>query len=238
MVASMPSAMNVTEVLDKSKGNWPTWSCLVTQSLQLCTLGGNLIGKIKCPDAITKTRTYNNWHMNNEICIVFITLKCNTAEQDFIEGKDNIQTIWDLLFMCHEAEGPLTQVLLLQEAFCLCYMRSKPLADTSTKISQITIHIFAIGLPTTKLFCSIIMLNALLDEFSNVHNHIASSMSSASSSTPFDPDQICKHLDYEQQIINARSVVECVNVAQPRKKPGPKHVHNEPYCGTAVSIIP
>jgi hypothetical protein len=66
-VASTLSASNTPKLLDKSKGNWPTWSYSIIQSLQLCVLGGYLTSRIQCPYADTEMCTHNNWHLNNKI---------------------------------------------------------------------------------------------------------------------------------------------------------------------------
>ena len=66
-------------------------------------------------------------------------------------------------------------------------------------------RIFAIGIPTQDMFLCIIMLNALTGEFANVHNHVATTMSTSTDvagASTFKSEMIQAHLDLEQQLIN------------------------------------
>jgi hypothetical protein len=66
-------------------------------------------------------------------------------------------------------------------------------------------RIFQIGLPSQELFLSIVMLNALSGELSNVRDQVATALSNSDQNRPFTADDIRKRLDTEQQIVNSES---------------------------------
>ena len=99
----------------------------------------------------------------------------------------------------------MTQILLIQEAFVLQYTKTESLSATSLRLSQLMVHIFAIGIPTQDMFLCIVMLNALTGEFANVCNHVATTMltsTDVAGANTFKSEMIWAHLDLEQQLNN------------------------------------
>ena len=110
--------------------------------------------------------------------------------------------VWSALKSHHKQEGPITQILLIQEVLNIRYLKSERLSSASTKLADLNTHIFAIGIPTKDVFLSSLMLNSLSGELTNVRDHVATLLSS---SNTFTSNDICKWLDTEQQIIDSDS---------------------------------
>ena len=194
------SLVSQIDLLDKSKNNWAKWKRIVIQCLGMVGLDDYLTGGIVCPDAATEPRAAANWRANDKVVCAFLGLKACEEGQEFIEGKTSTKDMWDSLKARHEQEGPITQILLIQEALNVRYSRSERLSTVSTKLADLNTRIFAIGIPTKDVFLSILMLNSLSGELTNVRDHVATSISS---SVQFTSNDIQKRLDTEQQIIDS-----------------------------------
>jgi gag-polypeptide of LTR copia-type len=188
------------ELLDKSKNNWTKWKRVVIQCLGMVGLDDYLTGSVICPDSEKEPRAAVNWRTNDKVVRSFIGLKSSEEEQEYIEPHSTAAEVWTSLKSRHKQEGPITQILLIQEALNVRYVKSERLSTTSTKLSDLNTRIFAIGIPTKDVFLSILMLNSLSGELSNVHDHVATSLSS---SNTFTSNDIRKRLDTEQQIIDS-----------------------------------
>ena len=93
------------------------------------------------------------------------------AEHDFINSADlpTAKHAWDALKARHEVQGPIQQVLLIQEAMDICYSHSgEQLSITSSRFADMNERIWNIGTPSRDLFLCILMINGLSREFTNV----------------------------------------------------------------------
>ena len=198
--AIQASLVSQIELLDKSKNNWTKWKRVVVQCLGMVGLDDYLTGSTVCPDATKEPRAAQNWRTNDKVVRSFIGLKSAEEEQEYIENQVSAAAMWTVLKDRHKKEGPITQILLIQEALNVRYSKSERLSATSTKLSDLNSRIFAMGIPTKDVFLSILMLNSLSGELSNVRDHVATSLSA---SDTFTSNNIRKRLDTEQQIIDS-----------------------------------
>jgi gag-polypeptide of LTR copia-type len=223
------------ELLDKSKNNWTKWKRVVVQCLGMVGLDDYLTGAIACPDATIEPRAAANWRTNDKVVRSFLGLKASEEEQEYIESHGTTADVWSSLKSRHEQEGLITQILLIQEALNVRYLKSERLSAVSTKLSDLNSRIFAIGIPTKDVFLSILMLNSLSGELSNVRDYVTTSLSS---SNTFTSNDIRKQLDTEQQIIDSdmanlsRTVAE-VLISHPRRSVPSKSTKSCQNCKKA-----
>lgn len=177
-----------TEVLAKSRNNWPRWHRRVIQCLQMVNLEGYLHGSIPCPDRRVDPFGAINWQANDKAVTAFIGLKSSEEEQAFIQGMATAEEVWDSLRARHETAKP--QILLVQEALRIRYSDSEEFENTSTKLSGITSRIFSMGALDEDTFLSALTLNALSGELIHVREHVTNLIFSGNLSTPLKPADI------------------------------------------------
>src|ERR1700690_3284519 len=144
LASTIPTSLANIEPLEKSKNNWPRWKQTVLQCLQFVGLSDYLHGTVPQPDAVLEPRAHRNWGINNGAVIAFLGLKASEEEQEFIDGKTIASEIWTALRVRHEQEGPIAQILLIQQALDLCYSKSERLSSTSIKLADLVARIYAI----------------------------------------------------------------------------------------------
>lgn len=185
-VISIPSFTMVgTDLLNKSLANWHPWKCQTTQHLMLCGLFEYLDGTIQQPNASTEVKAHQNWKMKDNAILAYFRLRVAEGEQEELKKAMSAKGTWGALTKRHEKQGAMAQILLIQEAFALHYIKTKPLSATSLQLSQLLSCIYAIGIPLQDMFLCIIMLNALIGEFANICDHVVTTM--ASSTNPLKP---------------------------------------------------
>ena len=123
--------------------------------------------------------------MKDNAILACFRLRVAEGEQEELKKAMSAKGTWDALTKRYEKQGAMAQILLIQEAFALHYMKTKPLSATSLQLSQLLSCIYAIGIPLQDMFLCIIMLNALTGEFANICDHVATTM--ASSTDPLKP---------------------------------------------------
>ncbi|KAG1876724.1 hypothetical protein DFJ58DRAFT_649367, partial [Suillus subalutaceus] len=162
--------------------------------------GGYILGLIPRPAPAVDPSSAGHWDLNN-LCIIVALRTCSSPkEQVFLRPYDNVHLAWNTLQSQHEKIGPIAQILLIQHALAIRYHRSECLSTTSTEISDMVRHIYAIGIPKEDDFTTIIMLNVMNDELTHVCNHIADALSTSTSTSTYGPMNICSRLDMEQQL--------------------------------------
>ena len=118
------TSLFTSERLNKNKSNWQEWSQDLLECLSMSQgLDGHLDGTLVCPDDSTEPRAHHNWKINDKAVQAFMSNKSVRAEHEFINGA-NINTAkkaWDALKKRHEVQGPIQQVLLIQEALDVQY---------------------------------------------------------------------------------------------------------------------
>ena len=138
---SIALSLFASEHLDKNKSNWQVWSRDILDYLSMSKgLDGHLDGTSTCPNVSYEPCAYHNWKINNKAIHSFMSKNSVRAEHDFINGI-NITTAkqaWDALKGWHEVEGPIQQVLLIQEALEIRYTHSgEDLSVTSSRFANL-----------------------------------------------------------------------------------------------------
>ena len=122
--------------LDKMESNFKIWKDDIRTHLVLNNLWGYAIGRIPTPNQKSEPVAFMNWENNNVVAAVSISSSIITAERAFINVDAGAQACWDVLIKQHEKEGPIRQVLLLQEALSLKCTDNEPLTETADKIIE------------------------------------------------------------------------------------------------------
>jgi hypothetical protein len=194
------------EVLDRGTNNWGIWSDKMQNYLLLKHGGGYILGLIMHPDPSVDPASASHWDLNNLCIIAALCTRSSSEEQEFLHPFVNAYLAWNALKSCHKKVGPIAQILLIQQALTVRYHHSEHLSTTSTQLSEMIRHIYAIGIPKEEDFLTIMMLNAMTDDLPHVRNHIADALSSSTPTSPtvsaYGPSNIHAHLDVEQQLID------------------------------------
>ncbi|KAF8878628.1 hypothetical protein BD779DRAFT_1474708 [Infundibulicybe gibba] len=113
-----------------------------------------------------------------------------------------VKDMWDVLKNRHEKQGPISQILLLQEALAIRYSHSVPFAETIAHIDEVNEHLRDMGPITHESIHCIIHLFALgAPEMQNVRNSITNGISASTTENPFSIEQIVHRLETEQKIL-------------------------------------
>ncbi|KIK45157.1 hypothetical protein CY34DRAFT_78499 [Suillus luteus UH-Slu-Lm8-n1] len=194
--------LNKIEVLDRSKNNWGVWSDRMQNYLLLKHGGSYLLGLMACPDPSLDSSSAGHWDLNNLCIIAALRTQSSSEENDFLRNFTNANLAWVALKMRHEKVGPITQILLIQQALTVKYLRSERLSTMSTNLSELVRHIYAIGIPKENNFLTIMMLNVMARELPHVRNHIADALATSTSSNLYGLSNIHSCLDVKQKLIN------------------------------------
>src|SRR5271169_3788012 len=146
------TSLFTSERLNKNKSNWQEWSHDLQECLSMSQgLDGHLDGTSTCPDVSFEPRAYRNWKINDRAIRAFMSNKSTRAEHDFINGGDILtaRNAWDALKKRHEVQGPIQQVLLIQEALDVRYSHSgEQLSVTSSRFADLNECIWNMGTPS------------------------------------------------------------------------------------------
>jgi len=111
------------------------WKHVIVQCLSMVGLNDCLTGLVACPDVVTDPCAATNWHANDKVVHSFLGLKLCEEEQEFIEGKVTVVDMWNTPKSHHKQERPITQILLIQDALNICYLKTEFLSTVSTKFA-------------------------------------------------------------------------------------------------------
>ncbi|KAG1731118.1 hypothetical protein EDD22DRAFT_740474, partial [Suillus occidentalis] len=157
-------------------------------------------GLVAHPDLSLDPTSAGHWDLNNLCIVAALRTQSSSEENDFLRNFTNANLAWVALKTRHEKVGPIAQILLIQQALAVKYLRSECLSTTSTNLSDLVRHIYAIGIPKENNFLTIMMLNVMAEELPHVRNHIVDALSTSTSSNPYGPSNIHSRLDVEQQL--------------------------------------
>ncbi|KAG1734845.1 hypothetical protein EDD22DRAFT_757915, partial [Suillus occidentalis] len=161
---------------------------------------GYILRLVSRPDSSLDPTSAGHWDLNNLCIVAALCTQSSTEENDFLHGYTDTSLTWNALKSCHEKVGPITQILLIQQALAIKYIHSEHLSTTSTTLNELVRRIYAIGILKEEDFLTIIMLNTMADNLPYVENHITHALTTSTSSNPYGPLNICSHLDVEQQL--------------------------------------
>ncbi|KAK0468819.1 hypothetical protein IW261DRAFT_1573431 [Armillaria novae-zelandiae] len=203
-VVTIQSSLFMVANLNKEINNWQEWSDNVLNHLAMSGgIDGHLLNCLPCPDKSLEPRAYMNWQTNDRAICAFMNLKAVKAEKDFMSGhSSSSKAVWTALKMCHEQEGPIIQVNLIQEALNIRYSRSEWLAITTSRLVELNTRIWKMGSPSPNLFLCILMLNSLSGELATVRTSIAPSINCSTKTNPVSSSNIRRDLDTQQQLFD------------------------------------
>ena len=233
-VITIPIATSLftSERLDKNASNWQEWSRDLLECLSMSQgLDSHLDGTSICPDVLSEPRAHRNWKINDKAIRAFMSNRSVRAKHDFINGGDitSAKQAWDALKKRHEIQGPIQQVLLIQEALEVRYTRSgEQLSVTSSKLADLNERIWNMGTPSRNLFLCILMINALSGELTDVRSSLARDLAKATVEHPYSPADIRQALDVEQQLISGDK--KSRDVALAAQSGQSRHTHGSITC--------
>lgn len=115
------------DALDKSKGNWKTWSAHIRDDLDMTGLGAHIKDPAKYPppDQAVHPTAFRNWEMNDCAARAYINRNCAQVERDLLDNIVTARKCWEALEALHLAEGPVRQTNLIQGALAMRIPRDK-----------------------------------------------------------------------------------------------------------------
>jgi len=128
-----------SDLLDKTVGNWKTWSSRIRDNLAICGLGGHIKElkegeKRPIPDSLTQPVAHDNWNTNDGMAWAYICLNCATIESELLDDIDTAYKCFKALETYHLNEGPVKQVNLIQNALAQHVARDKDQVSNCRKI--------------------------------------------------------------------------------------------------------
>jgi hypothetical protein len=132
------------EKLDKLKSNYKDWCEEITIALSLNGVYEYVAGTVPEPPT-SDIHSLANWTANSRLTYVFIASSIVSLERPFIDMKKGTNTNWETLRKCHQAEGPVRQVQLLQQALSTQCTNDTPLPEMADKICALIDRAFAMG---------------------------------------------------------------------------------------------
>jgi hypothetical protein len=217
------------ELLDHGQNNWGTWSAKIHNYLLLKHGGGHLLSVITHPNNVLDPAGVTTWDLNNLCIVVALSTRSCTEDQNFLLPFTDAHATWTALKSHHEQVGPIAQILLIQQAFALRYRCSERFALTSTQLTDLTRHIYAIWIPKEEDFLTILMLNAMSEDLPHVRNHVTDTIVISTPSAPYGPTNIHTCLELEQQLIDNDKGKGSGDVAMITSNKG-KSSHGRPSC--------
>lgn len=198
-------------LLDRTKDNWTAWLQIFNNVLGM---SGGLYrypeGLTVKPDRRIEPRAANNWEDNDRAVLSFIRLHIATSEREYVAKCATSKEAFDTLRDRHEKQGPLKQVLIMHEALNVSYSRSEDFSITTTRLQDLNQRIWSTGPPDPQSFLTILMLNALAREFSDIRSQVAMQLSQGTCT----PDSIRNRLDTESSLHTAAASPPVVLVSQ------------------------
>ncbi|KAF8872087.1 hypothetical protein BD779DRAFT_1679950 [Infundibulicybe gibba] len=190
-------------VLKKSSNNWPAWKERMVDVLTL-SKGMNcyLTGTVPRPDPVREPRATYNYELNDESVRAYIRTKLSPEELAHVKQCQSSKEVWSILKDRHERQGPIAQILLMQEAFNIRYSHSVPFAETIACIADINDRIWNMGAPMRERFHVILHLLALAPpQMHNVRDAITNGLSTATHEHPYAVQQIVARIEMEQKVL-------------------------------------
>ena len=103
--------------LNKTVGNWKTWSSKIHDNLTICGLGNHIkeikVGSTIILDANVQPIAHNNWNTNDGMAWAYICLNCTTVESELLDNVMTTYKCFKTLEKYHLNEGPVKQVNLI-----------------------------------------------------------------------------------------------------------------------------
>jgi len=192
--------------LDKTVGNWKTWSSKIHDNLAICGLG-NHIKEIKAGstiilDANVQPIAHDNWNTNDGMAQAYIRLNCATVESELLDDVMTTYECFKTLEKYHPNEGPVKQVNLIQNALAQRVARDKDQVSNCRKIRENIRRAFRMpGGITEEAFINITLLIVLGCGHEHMRAMIQHDMQAATDTTPFLSEQVMLYLEQDLQLL-------------------------------------
>ena len=141
--------------------------------MKVTELDRYLFGCIPEPDAITEPVSHHYWVGNNNKLIGFLEMYVNNGELASLLS-DNMKTVWTNLLTCHEKQGPITQVRLIQEVLSVSYLKDVTTWQATTNRMQDLCDCNAQAVPTKNVMLMLAMLTGLEHKADNIRSKMTS----------------------------------------------------------------
>lgn len=211
MLSALTSDTRFT-MLSLANDNWPKWKEKIMEVMQMNDVDEYVTGGIEWPTTASSRKI---WRSNNRKVLGFLKSQVEDGEKEYLSGDDATQA-WDALLKCHEKQGPITQVRLIQDLLSNSYPEDvSSWATITDRMRNLCTRIFAQSIPAEDVFFMVAMLNALEAK----HDHLRSEMTSyyvsnSSSSSAALENRIAQETLYKTRCTNKSSEIALVAQAQ------------------------
>ncbi|KAF8234202.1 hypothetical protein L208DRAFT_1157971, partial [Tricholoma matsutake] len=188
------------EKLDKLKSNYKEWCEEITIALSLNGLYEYVVNNI-IETSSNEPCALVNYTANLRLAYVFIASSVAPSEWPFLDMVKGPSINWETLQACHQKEGPVCQVQLLQQALSIQCTKDTPLPETADKICALIERAFAMGDIKPDLLCCIMLLNSLSEHFPHVHSIISRDITASTDASPYTSMKIHQFLENEQSLL-------------------------------------
>jgi len=212
-----------------SKDNWPKWSQKILEVMEMSEMDDYLLGNIPKPDPTTDPALHKCWKGNNKKVVGFLKAYVEDREKTFVT-TENAHVAWKNLVDCHEKQGPITQVRLIQEVLSIYYPKDVAgWSATTDRIRDICTRIFAQAVPTFDVLFMVAMLNALEREVDHIQSEMTSHyISNATATSAALLNRIEQEIVYKTRREGPSDIALAI---RPRKSfAKPKKICGNPNC--------
>ncbi|TFY62134.1 hypothetical protein EVJ58_g4056 [Rhodofomes roseus] len=203
---SIPSCIYAgDDPLDRIKDNWYDWKANIERQAKMCHIWPYLTGAILRPDPDVDPVSTVNFNTNEQAIIVFLRSNAAKEEQAFMSKYSSVSELWSALCARHEEPKTFAQVLLLMKLFACRYVATERYPVTTVRIQELVDRIFNIGPPTADVLATAAMFNAMGGHLQHLQSQIGTALAFSSAAAPYMAVNIAQRLDFEQQVVDAKS---------------------------------
>jgi len=114
------------------------------------------------PDTAIDPTSAHNWLKNNAKTVSFLSMHVEDSELPCLTRVVDASIVWNKLLACHEKQGPITQVQLIQEALSISYSDDVSSWPTTTDcLRELCSRIYLQLIPNEDIMFLVTMLNTL-----------------------------------------------------------------------------
>ena len=189
--------------LDKDIANWVPWRREVQNYLDMIGLSSHLTDDPSLiPSPVNQPNAHRNWISNDRSVRGYIKSAVAKPEHELIDKLDRAHQCWTTLSTYHLDEGPIKQANLIQGTLAMRIDRDDQMMIKMRQLCDDLNRAFEMqgGIDKDTFIC-IVALQALGTGLDYSRAIIQRDMSSASPSSPYNPDHLIKFLEQEYQML-------------------------------------
>ena len=187
-------------ILDVREANWAEWSRRATLLALRQGFTPWLDGSLRCPDESTYPDAHWVWNHNDGSLRGFLLEHISPSDYNVVSRLKTSHEIWNGLRKRHENLGPYAQVLLIKKALEVKCDFNVPLSKTITELRTLHHRIITMGKLEDDYLLTVLLLNALGDQFA----YLQSSIQSMSTSAGFSSESVIRRMEDEEALIQRR----------------------------------